>query len=213
MQASAPLPLDELLPLSPTAWLLGGIEQNRRYELDETPRLGLLERYRYPGTVRVPAWRRYFHGRFGVRSWKPWSTLAWNPTSCEVSRPVSSDRFAPREPALALDGPQALAPLPAPLMELLRGAPTDLVTAPQPEFLGVTRATRCPPWKRMRPVTLARYDGEYDRFRLLSCDGSIAPEALDRLSVIARPPGIPRPELPLPLEPDPSSPLASGYRG
>lgn len=201
-----PLPLDELLPLSPTAWVVGGIEQNRRYELDGTPWLGLLQRFRYPGTERVPAWRRYFRGRFGVKSWKPWPTLAWDPTSCEVAAPRRTSDFPAQSLGLALRSPRALAPLPAPLMELLQGTPTDLVTAPEPEFLGITRATRCPPWKRMRPVTFARYGGESDRFRLLSCDGSIAPDALDRLSVIARPPGIPRPKLPLPLEPDPSSP-------
>lgn len=201
----APLPLETLLPLTPTAWFVGGIESDHRYELDEAPRLGMLQHYLYPGTERVPAWRRYYRGRFGVRSWDLWTPLAWNPLSCEVTRPPPPDTFAPHSPALALTSPGAVEPLPAPLMELLSGTPADLMTAPAPELLGVTVARRCPPWKRMRPVTFARYDGEYDRFRLLTCDGSIAPGALDRLSVIARPPGVPRPELPLPLEPDPAS--------
>jgi hypothetical protein len=46
-----------------------------------------------------------------------------------------------------------------------------------------------------------RYGAEHDVFRLLECDGSVAAEALDRLSVLARPPGSERPSLPLPLEP------------
>ncbi len=208
MPPPEPLSLDALLPLSPTAWLLGGIEHDRRYGLDERP---LLERYLSPGTERVPAWRRYFHGRFGVRSWAPWPRLAWNPTSCEVTRPTPVQAFAPHGPALSLSSPGAVAPLPAALMELLSGTPADLVTAPEPELLGVTRTRRCPPWTRVRPVTFARYDGESDRFKLLQCDGSIAPGALDRLSVIARPPGVPRPALPLPLEPDPSSGTAGEW--
>jgi len=211
MPLPEPLALDALLPLSPTAWLLGGIEHDRRYELDERPRLGLLERYLSPGTERVPAWRRYFQGRFGVRSWAPWPRLAWNPTSCEVTRASPTQAFAPRGPALSLSSPGAAIPLPAALMELLSATPADLVTAPEPELLGVTRARRCPPWKRARPVTFARYDGESDRFKLLRCDGSIAPGALDRLSVIARPPGVPRPALPLPLEPAPSSRTAGEW--
>ncbi len=202
---AAPLALDTLLPLSPTAWLVGGIEQDRRYELDDAPQLDLLQRYRYPGTERVPAWRRYFHGRFGVQSWEPWTRLTWNAVSCEVTRPPPPETFTPRGPALSLESPGTVAPLPASLMQLLAGTPADLATAPEPELLGVAVARRCPPWKRMHPVTFARYDGEFDRFTLLGCDGSIAPDALDRLSVIARPPGVPRPELPLPLEPDPAS--------
>ncbi len=206
-RSAEPLPFDSLLPLSPMGWLLGGIEHNRRYQLDRAPRLGMLEHYLYPGMERVPAWRRYYRGRFGVRHWKPWTALSWNSTSCEVAAVphLGADAFAPHSPPLSLVDPGAPAPLPAPLMQLLDGTTADLVTAPEPELLGVTRATHCPPWKRMRRVTFARYDGESDTFRLLSCDGSIAPDALDRLSVIARPPDVPRPELPLPLEPDPSS--------
>jgi hypothetical protein len=60
---------------------------------------------------------------------------------------------------------------------------------------------RCAPAEVPRPVTVWRAPSESDRFRLLDCDGSVATEALDRLSVLARPTGTTRPELPLPLEP------------
>lgn len=52
-----------------------------------------------------------------------------------------------------------------------------------------------------RAVTVIRYGAEADRFSLLDCAGAVADGALDRLSVLARPPEIARPDLPLPDEP------------
>ena len=40
------------------------------------------------------------------------------------------------------------------------------------------------------------------KFGTNACQGAIAADALDRLSVLARPPATPRPEMPLPLEPN-----------
>jgi hypothetical protein len=93
--------------------------------------------------------------------------------------------------------------LPTWLLENSQAPSLELITEPQ--------RLACPPWRRARPVTLARYGGEWDRFRLLECDGSVAADAIDRLSVIARPPGRERPTLPLPDEPDPSSPVAGEW--
>jgi hypothetical protein len=63
-----------------------------------------------------------------------------------------------------------------------------------------------PSWKcKPRPVTIMRYGRETDSFELVRCDGSIAPGALDRLSLIARPAGVVRPGEMLPDEPDPSA--------
>ena len=63
-----------------------------------------------------------------------------------------------------------------------------------------------PSWKcKPRPVTVMRYGRETDSFELVRCDGSIAPGALDRLSIIARPAGVERPGDLLPDEPDPSA--------
>jgi hypothetical protein len=64
----------------------------------------------------------------------------------------------------------------------------------------------CPVWREPAPVTLARYGAEVDSFRLLECDGSVTADALDRLSVLARPPRVERPGLPLPAEPSPEAP-------
>jgi len=59
-------------------------------------------------------------------------------------------------------------------------------------------------WRcRRRPVLVSRTGGESDRFELVRCDSSMAPEALDRLSILARPADIERPIGLLPDEPDP----------
>ncbi len=52
------------------------------------------------------------------------------------------------------------------------------------------------------PVQFARYGGQHDAFELVRCDGSVAPGALDRLSIMARPPDAPDPGAELPDEPD-----------
>ena len=72
---------------------------------------------------------------------------------------------------------------------------------PEPELFPFTRARPCPRWRAPRPVTVLRYAGERERLTLFDCDGAIAPDVIDRLSSLARPPGTPRPALPLPDEP------------
>lgn len=63
-----------------------------------------------------------------------------------------------------------------------------------------------PNWRcRRRPVSISRYGGETDAFLLVRCDGSVAPEALDRLTLMARVTESPRPSELLPDEPDPSA--------
>lgn len=60
-----------------------------------------------------------------------------------------------------------------------------------------------PNWRcRRRPVRFMRYAGESDAFELVRCDGSVAPQALDRLTLIARPTDVARPGDLLPDEPD-----------
>jgi hypothetical protein len=81
------------------------------------------------------------------------------------------------------------------------------VPAPEPDFFGVSQRQYCPRWKSPKPVSVVRYDGaEYTRMALVDCQGAIAPDALDQLSVLARPPATPKPEIPLPLEPDEGAP-------
>ncbi len=121
----------------------------------------------------------------------PWSGLVMAPTSAWL------------EP---LKGPGLTAAAPWYGPEVF---PTWALTAPPgPEgpFASAPLRAPCPAWAQApRAVAIGRYGAEYDRFVLLECDGSIAPEALDRLSVMARPPGSPRPELPLPPYPDPAA--------
>ncbi|MBX3182268.1 MAG: DUF882 domain-containing protein [Polyangiaceae bacterium] len=121
----------------------------------------------------------------------PWPSLTAAPTSAW---------FEP------LEGPGLTAAAPWYGPEVF---PTWALTAPPaPEgpFASAPLRAPCPAWAQApRAVAIGRYGAEYDRFVLLECDGSIAPEALDRLSVMARPPGSPRPELPLPPYPDPTA--------
>jgi Peptidase M15 len=83
-----------------------------------------------------------------------------------------------------------------------------------PSFFGATNA---PPrfwsfkgWSDASPadngceqtsIRFTRFQSETDSFPLLDCDGSVSAEAIDRLSIMARPPGVARPALPLPDEP------------
>jgi hypothetical protein len=73
---------------------------------------------------------------------------------------------------------------------------------PRPALLSISTRGPCPKWKAPRPVHVARYDGvEQATLPLIDCDGAIAPDAIDVVSVLARGAGVPRPELPLPIEP------------
>jgi hypothetical protein len=59
---------------------------------------------------------------------------------------------------------------------------------------------------RRRPVNIVRFGGESDVFHLMDCDGAIRNDGLERLSVLARPPGVERPPLPFPEEPSATVP-------
>lgn len=57
------------------------------------------------------------------------------------------------------------------------------------------KAPATPWWVcRERPVLMMRHGREQDRFVLLRCDGSVPDDALERLSVLARPAEVPRPD-------------------
>jgi hypothetical protein len=67
-----------------------------------------------------------------------------------------------------------------------------------------------PDWRcRRRPVRMARYAGESDAFLHVHCDGSVAAEAIDRLTLMARETTAPRPGELLPDEPEQDA-LAKG---
>jgi hypothetical protein len=88
------------------------------------------------------------------------------------------------------EGAYGLAPAPA--------LTWRLTEAPEPAALRVLESRPCPRWMSPRALTVVRYGGESERLPLFDCDGAIAPDVIDRLSILARAPGTPRPELPLP---------------
>jgi hypothetical protein len=163
--------------------------------------LALLRRFDEPWVERQGDWRSFYGGRFGPASWTTpprleWTLSAWQPS-----------RSAPTELELVMTPPREMVRPELGTAELL---PSWLLEAPprvDASFVSATRTPRCKAWERPYTVTLARYGGERDSFRVLECDGSVAIDALDRLSVVARPAGADRPELPLPLEPLPESEL------
>lgn len=181
-------------PLSETSWLVGGLAHGQTFELTPEPWRGLLERYLEPYRNHTPEWRSFMRGSYSpTRSWLP--ELCWANGNCQAE-PTSGTASVLPEP-LSLRAPERLPFLPW-------DAPWDpsLGHAPEPELLAVARHRPCPRWKAPRPVTVLRYAGEGGRLALTDCDGALATDALDALSVLARPAGAARPELPLPIDPE-----------
>jgi len=189
-------------PLTVTAWLVDRVGRNRRFDLGSDSVLSLLERFVEPERNRAPEWRSFWHGRFGRNNFLMHPKLVWlggvaGEPSLEATQ--SSWRFE-------LRGPEQLEPFDISRADVLPDWSLD-VQAPEPDFLGISPRKSCPPWKLPRAVSVVRYDGaEYTRMPLVDCAGAIAADALDRLSVLARPPATPKPEMPLPLEPDEAAP-------
>jgi len=195
------------LPLTETAWLVNRVGQNHRFDLGSDSLRALLERFVEPARNRVPEWRSFWHGRFGQNNFLMHPKLVWleggaGKSSLEAAESSWSFELQGAE----LRGPEQFRPFDISHAEVLPDWSLD-VRAPEPDFFGVTQRQTCPRWKASRPVSVVRYDGqEYTRMALVDCDGAIAPDALDRLSVLARPPATPKPEMPLPLEPDEDAP-------
>ena len=188
-------------PLTETAWLVDRVGKNRRFDLGSEGLLALLERYVEPERNRTPEWRSFWHGRYGRNNFQLHPKLVWLGVADEenLDSPESSWRFE-------LRGPEPVEPFDFSRAEVLPDWSLD-VQAPEPEFLSVTQRKFCPRWKLPRSVSVVRYDGaEWARLPLVDCQGAIAPDALDRLSVLARPPATPKPDMPLPLEPDEAAP-------
>ena len=174
-----------------------------------------------PGPVRV-----YLTGAYGRWSQRPWWSLAWG--GAPPYGPLVDDGAGD----LALEGgPLPPAPLASPfappdetLVELSlepAAVPTWLRrldpawSSPLPATTGSSFFSNgfdvlweapkkpVPNWRcRRRPVQFVRYGGESASFALVRCDGAVAPGALDRLSIMARPPEAPDPGELLPDEPD-----------
>lgn len=182
------------------------IARSSRFRLSSDGLNGLLDGFARPEQKEPPPFAGFWRGRYGFASFRFRHELAWSAAEAQnddASEPPAPEREpagAPDPLALGLDpfelarepGIRGVDPLPVYALEI---APR-----PEPDLAALTAVAPCPAWQRRRPVTLMRWGGEQDSFRLIECDGSVADEALDRLSVIARPPGVERPELPLPLE-------------
>lgn len=192
-----------------------------------SPSLGLLRAFHDASVERPGVAGAYLASPWGRWGNRPWWNLGWNlsgaPNAAEPdlalsdSSPVEDaepaveslppDWFA-TEASLSVDAqpldwlrhliPGFTSPFTAYTGPSLRSDGYDTIWAPPPKPI--------PWWKcSRRPVAFVRYGGESDTFALLRCDGSVAPEALDRLSLIARPVDVERPGALLPDEPEPES--------
>lgn len=217
--AVAPSSLGALLDAPPKLY-------DFKLDAPSSPRLALLAAFVdasvsvEPSRVR----RNYLSGAWARWRVQPWWAYRWQP---EQEPPP------PAEPSVLLDDdtPSLFGfevPSPRALTILPEAAPTwlsridpevDLVlptTGLSFKSNGFDALWVLPPkkplpnWKcRRRPVRLARYGGESDSFLLVRCDGSVAMEAYDRLTLLAREPTAPRPGDLLPDEPDAAA-LARG---
>lgn len=161
--------------------------------------------------------RNYTLGPWGdwtrARRWR----LSWRPND-DVGPPAPVD--APLEAASSTDGLSFEQGSSEPGLEAVFDrswmsrydfgtAPTFDTTGSSLETDGFASVFRLPPvkpvvdWRcKRKPPLIARAGGEGERFELLRCDGSLAPESLDRLSLLARPPASERPSDLLPDEPE-----------
>ncbi len=199
-------------PLTDTAWMALRVGQNRRFELRGDGSLSLLERYLEPERNRTPEWQSFWHGRYGRNNFQLHPKLVWfsglaDEASASAGQLVTELTYATESSwRFELRGPELIAPFDFSRADVLPDWSLG-VEPPEPEFLGIRQQMLCPRWQVPRPVSVVRYDGaEWTRMALVDCQGAIAPDALDRLSVLARPPATPKPEFPLPLEPDEGAP-------
>lgn len=198
-----------------------------------TSRLALLASFRNAAVEPSSGMRVYTSGMWAGWRREPWWQLRWQPP--EPEQPVAAldphvsaidARLLADDAGGALFGfapPLAravtLAPEPAPSW-LMRLAPA--IGAPSVPALPTTGASfrsngfdalwvlppkkPIPDWRcRRRPVRMGRYGGESDVFSIVRCDGSVAQEAYDRLTLIAREATAPRPGELLPDEADVAS--------
>lgn len=195
------------------------------------PSLSLLRIYRNVESERLGPLRRYLGGPWGRWGQEPWHTLLWGaqtdrtdaqpptdpapePDLTGAAHILSGERLFGFE---AQDIPPdfRVLPLAARPSSSWLGRLDPEWTSQNIVSTGASFASDgfgslwAPPakpvrdWRcRRKPVTFMRYGGEIDTFALVRCDGSVAPEAIDRISIMARPPEAPGPDGLLPDEPD-----------
>lgn len=200
------------------------------FKLDDlsAPRLPLLDPFRDAAVDPSGGLRRYLAGTFGRWRAQPWWALSWQSApaeqAVESAPPASADPqllagageepsfgFGPSTPPTLSIAPEAA---PAWLMRLDPAVDAPLVPSTGTSFKsnGFDALWALPPkkpipdWRcRRRPVRIARYGGESDMFALVRCNGAVATEAYDRLTILARENLAPRPGELLPDDPDPSA--------
>lgn len=219
----APLLLDD--PAAPTLSLLGG------YLNAEVERPGPVRLYSNGRWGRTrPWWQLTFGSDAGVLSRAAFALPA--PSHFGSMSPASAPLVGPtlaEEAALAVAGGFAPAEEVASQGKWWTAAFWSLSATPgfadpeseEPSWLADLFASRAEddkvsllravfgptprPWQppcRRRPVSFMRYGAETDAFVLVDCNGAVATDAMDRLSLMARPPEVPRPGALLPDEPD-----------
>lgn len=192
------------------------------------PSWALLRRYLHADIERPTTLRSYAVGPWGRWQHTPWVRLGWAPgvddtdEASAVATPLAADGLDPvaggwllpgglgDDASLELDpGPspiwfdafasRSLQPAFATTGHTFRSNGFDALW--QPKAKPIPWSLQC----RRRPVTVVRFGGEQETFELVGCDGSVAPFALDRLSILARPPLVDRPGDLLPDEPEPDA--------
>lgn len=198
-------------------------------------RLPLLDPFRDAAVDPSSGLRRYLSGTFGRWRAQPWSPLRWqgvtqpradrgegegaldadiHPLDAEVLRADGADPqfgFDPPEPRALSLLPEA-APVWLSRLDPQVDAPLLPTTGTSFKSNGFDALWVLPPkkpiidWRcRRRPVRIARYGGESDMFALVRCNGAVAVEAYDRLTILARETTAPRPGDLLPDDPDPEA--------
>jgi hypothetical protein len=193
---------------------------------DEAASLPWLGSFQNAEIERPGPMRLYMGGRWGRWREEPWWPLSWaSAASASVPRGDSAS-LAEAGPDLGPTDVSALAAGEGPL----GGIMLLPVTTPRPDWLGALDPEWAPPffastgvslasngfeslwrppgkpvpdWRcRRRPVLFVRYGAEQSAFDLVHCDGAVAAGALDRLSIMMRPPESPSPGELLPDEPE-----------
>ncbi|HEY6723870.1 MAG TPA: D-Ala-D-Ala carboxypeptidase family metallohydrolase [Polyangiaceae bacterium] len=202
--------VDARRPLTETTWVTHYLLENRHVALDASLATNALEPYRRPWVAGLPDWGWFERGKYAAWLQRPSRGLVWSDSACTPDAwwTLEADQVSSElDPASSFvnDGSFALPlewSLTKPEPVRLSHAWLSVTVAPEPDALAVIPTRACPAYKKPRGVSMLRPDGDHDRFPLLECDGSVSADTLDRLSAIMRPPGVPRPVLPLPVEPE-----------
>lgn len=195
------------------------------------PALPLLRAFRNAAVERPGPLRLYLSSTYGRWQQEPWWQLVWGGAKDQAQAQVGledtpssqtlntagsgawpfASHASPYSSLFELPGTlHVTRDTPNWLRHLDPGFSTPLLAYTGPSFAsdGFDQLWEPPrpavrDWRCQRgPVLFGRYGGEHDRFELVRCDGSVAPGALDRLSILARPPEAPDPGRELPDEPD-----------